>query len=66
MTATPVVLLHDAAIDEYMSTILLTTMPEVDLRAIIVVNGDCITTPAMNAAWRIQQFIGRTDIPLGL
>ncbi|MEO7735848.1 MAG: nucleoside hydrolase [Kofleriaceae bacterium] len=64
--ATPVILLHDAAIDEYISTILLTTMPEVDLRAIIVVNGDCITTPAMNAAWRIQQFIQRTDIPLGL
>jgi len=63
---TPVILLHDAAIDEYMATILLTTMPEMDLRAIIVVNGDCIATPAMNAAWRIQQFIGRTEIPLGL
>lgn len=63
---TPVVLLHDAAIDEYMATVLLTTMREVELRAIVVVNGDCITTPAMNAAWRIQQLIGRTDIPLGL
>jgi len=63
---TPVILLHDAAIDEYMATILLTTMPGVDLRAVVVVNGDCITTPAMNAAWRIQQFIRRTDIPLGL
>jgi purine nucleosidase len=63
---TPVILLHDAAIDEYMATMLLTTMPEVDLRAIVVVNGDCITTPAMNAAWRIQQYIGQTDIPLGL
>lgn len=64
--STPVVLLHDAAIDEYMATVLLTTMKEVELLAIIVVNGDCITTPAMNAAWRIQQYIGRTDIPLGL
>lgn len=63
---TPVILLHDAAIDEYISTILLTTMPELTLSAIVVVNGDCITTPAMNAAWRIQQYIGRTDIPLGL
>lgn len=62
----PVILLHDAAIDEYMATILLTTMSGIDLRAIVVVNGDCITTPAMNAAWRIQQFIDRTDIPLGL
>ncbi|WP_437935052.1 nucleoside hydrolase [Sorangium sp. So ce341] len=64
--STPVILLHDAAIDEYIATILLTTMPEVTLSAIIVVNGDCITTPAMNAAWRIQQYIRRTDIPLGL
>jgi purine nucleosidase len=63
---TPVILLHDAAIDEYMAVMLLTTMPEVDLAAIVVVNGDCITRPAMNAGWRIQQFIGRTDIPLGL
>ena len=65
-TNTPVILLHDAAIDEYMATVLLTTMSGVDLRAVVVVNGDCITTPAMNAAWRIQQFIGRTDIPLGI
>jgi purine nucleosidase len=64
--STPVILVHDAAIDEYMATVLLTTMPEVDLRGIVVVNGDCIATPAMNAAWRIQQFIGRTEIPLGL
>ena len=63
---TPVILLHDAAIDEYIATILLTTMPEVTLAAVVVVNGDCITKPAMNAAWRIQQFIGRTAIPLGL
>lgn len=63
---TPVILLHDAAIDEYIATILLTAMPEVTLKAVVVVNGDCITKPAMNAAWRIQQFIGRTDIPLGL
>jgi purine nucleosidase len=63
---TPVILIHDGAIDEYMATVLLTMMPEVDLKAIIIVNGDCITTPAMNAAWRIQQFIRRTDIPLGV
>src|SRR5690606_24980561 len=63
---TPIILLHNAAINEYISTILLTTMPEVARQAIVVVNGDCITTPAMNAAWRIQQYIGHTDIPLGL
>lgn len=62
----PVVIIHDAAIDEYMSTILLTTMQDVRLEGIVVVNADCIYAPAMDAAWRIQQFIGRTDIPLSL
>lgn len=62
----PVVIIHDAAIDEYMSTILLTTMPDLSLDGIVIVNADCIYGPAMDAAWRIQQFIGRTDIPLSL
>lgn len=62
----PVVIIHDAAIDEYMSTILLTTMQDVRLDGIVIVNADCIYGPAMDAAWRIQQFIGRTDIPLSL
>lgn len=61
-----VVIVHDAAIDEYMSTILLTTMKDVSLEGIVIVNADCIYGPAMDAAWKIQQFIDRTDIPLSL
>ena len=63
---TPVVFVHDAAIDEYMATVLLATMPEVDLRAIVIVNADCIAGPAMNAAWKIQSFLKRPKMPLGL
>lgn len=61
-----VVVIHDAAVDEYMSCILLTTMEGVSLEGIVIVNADCIYGPAMDAAWKIQQFIGRTDIPLSL
>ena len=61
-----VVLVHDAAIDEYMSTILLTTMEDVVLDGIVIVNADCIYGPAMDAAWKIQQYIDGTDIPLSL
>jgi purine nucleosidase len=61
-----VLLNHDAAIDEYMATILLTTMAGVDLQGIVVTNADCIAAPAMETAWKIQSFIGRTDIPLSL
>ena len=57
---------HDAAIDEYMATVLLTTMENVDLRAIVITNADCVGDPAMQTAWRIQSFLGETDIPLGL
>jgi purine nucleosidase len=66
MPSTPVVLLHDAAIDEYMVTGLLTVMPNIDLRGIVIVNADCIAEPAMDAASKLQQFLGREDIPLAL
>ena len=63
---TPVVILHDAAIDEYISSMLLTVMPGIDLLGIIVINADCIADPAMDASSRLLQFMGRTDIPVAL
>lgn len=61
-----VILVHDAAIDEYMSQVLLTTMPNVNLLGAVVVNADCIDSAAMQTAWQIMSYIGRTDVPLGL
>lgn len=64
--STRVVQIHDAAIDEYMSTMLLTTMEDVHLDGIVIVNADCIYGPAMQTAWKIQNYIDQTDIPLTL
>ena len=61
-----VILVHDAAIDEYMSQVLLTTMPGINLLGAVIVNADCIDSAAMQAAWQIMSYIGRTDIPMGL
>lgn len=61
-----VILVHDAAIDEYMSLVLLTTMPNVNLLGSIVVNADCIDSAAMQTQFQILSYIGRTDIPVGL
>jgi len=61
-----VILVHDAAIDEYMSQVLLTTMPGVNLLGAVIVNADCIDSAAMQAAWQIMSYIGRTDVPMGL
>lgn len=58
-----VVFNHDAAIDEYIAGVLLTTMPAIALEQIIITNGDCVAGPAMNAAYRIQQYLQQsTDI----
>ncbi|HEY2013800.1 MAG TPA: nucleoside hydrolase [Bryobacteraceae bacterium] len=64
--ATKVLLIHDAAIDEYMSTVLLATMPNVELAGIVVVSADCIGGVAMQVAWKIQHFIGMPGVPLSL
>ena len=60
-----VILVQDAAIDEYMSQVLLTTMP-VNLLGVSIVNADCIDTAAMQAAWKINAYIGAQTMPLGL
>jgi len=61
-----VILIHDAAVDEYVSTMLLTLMPEIDLAAVIIVNADCIAQPALDAASKLHQFLGKPDLPLAL
>jgi inosine-uridine nucleoside N-ribohydrolase len=62
----PVVFIHDAAIDDFIATLLLVAMPDVDLKGIIVTNADCIPEPAMNVCSRLNQFMGCPDMPLGL
>jgi purine nucleosidase len=60
-----VILVQDAAIDEYVSQMLLTTMP-VNLLGVSIVNADGIDTAAMQTAWKIDAYIGASSIPLGL
>jgi purine nucleosidase len=61
-----VILIHDGAIDEYMATMLLLTMRNVDLQGIVIVPGNCLPEIGMQTAWKIQSFLGRTGIPLSL
>ena len=49
---------HDAAIDEFMAALLLTTMEEVDYLGSVIMNADCIYTYAMQAQWKIQEYLG--------
>jgi purine nucleosidase len=62
----PVLFIHDAAIDDFIATLLLVAMPNVDLKGIVIADADCIPQPGIDAANRLQQFMGRPDIPLAL
>ncbi|MCB0695943.1 MAG: nucleoside hydrolase, partial [Chitinophagaceae bacterium] len=55
-----------AAIDDFVATAVLLTMPNIELQGIVVTNADCIATPAMNTSWRVSQFFGIEHIPLTL
>ena len=61
-----VVSLQDAAIDEYICTMLLAPMHGIDLAGVIIVNVDCLAEPAMQAASKLQQFLQRKDIPVAV
>lgn len=65
---TPVIFNHSAAIDDFVSTAVLATMPDIDIKGIVVTNADCIATPAMNTSSRVHQFLGldKKNIPLTL
>ena len=49
---------HDAAIDEFMAAVLLTTMENVAYLGSVIMNADCIYNYAMQAQWKIQKFLG--------
>jgi purine nucleosidase len=63
---TPLVFIHDAAIDDFVATLLLDSMPQYDLKGIVIVNADCVPLPGIEVAARVNAFMGRPDLPLGL
>ena len=65
---TPVIFNHSAAIDDFVSTAVLASMSNMDIKGIIVTNADCIATPAMDTSSKVHQFLGldKKNIPLVL
>lgn len=55
---------HDGAIDDFLSSILLMTMPEVEPLGIVVTPADCYIDAAISVSRKILDFMGRNDIPV--
>lgn len=61
-----VIYIQDGAADEFMASLLLTTMPEANLLGVILVNTDTIWNIAMDVQWKLLSLVNKTDIPVGL
>lgn len=61
--ARSVVLIQDGAVDELMSVALLTTMPvsDVSYAGCIVVNGDCLLAPTIQATHKILDYMAKLN-----
>jgi purine nucleosidase len=68
MSKEKVLFIHDAAIDEFMAALLLTTMDDIEYLGSVIMNADCIYNYAMNAQWKIQELlkIDQTKYPISL
>ncbi len=64
--ATPVIFNHSAAIDDFVATALLLTMPNINLQGVLVTNADCIAAPAMKTTYMVHKLFEIDNIPLSL
>jgi purine nucleosidase len=63
---TPIILDHDGSVDDLMALLLVLSMPEVELRAVVVTEADCYVEPALSATHAILRLAGRPDVPVGV
>jgi len=55
---------HDGGVDDYLATMLLMTMDNVQPLGIVVTAADCYPQPAVNATRKILDLMGFSDIPV--
>lgn len=61
----PLVLMdHDGGVDDYLATLLLMTMEDIQPLGIVVTPADCYIQPAVSATRKILDLVGRWDIPV--
>lgn len=55
---------HDGGVDDYLATMLLMTMDNVQPLGVVVTAADCYPQPAVNATRKILDLMGFSDIPV--
>ncbi|MBD1891963.1 nucleoside hydrolase [Coleofasciculus sp. FACHB-SPT9] len=55
---------HDGGVDDYLATMLLMTMDDVQPLGIVVTPADCYVQPGVSATRKILDLMGRSDVPV--
>lgn len=55
---------QDGGVDDYLATLLLMTMEDIQPLGIVVTPADCYIEPAVSATRKILDLVGRSDIPV--
>jgi len=64
MTKQLVLMDHDGGVDDYLATMLLLTMDNVQLMGVVVTPADCYVQPAVSATRKIIDLMGFSHIPV--
>ena len=59
-----VIMSHDGGVDDYLSVMLLLTIPNVETLGIVVTPADCYIEPAVSATRKILDVMGKSHIPV--
>lgn len=62
----PIVLDHDGSVDDIVALLLAVLVPQLDLRAVIVTDGDCYGAPALAATRKLCHALDAGSIPVAL
>ena len=60
----PVLMDHDGAVDDFLATMLLMTMDDIEVLGVVVTPADCYPQPAVSATRKILDLMGGSDIPV--
>jgi purine nucleosidase len=55
---------HDGGVDDYLATLLLMAMENIQPLGVVVTPADCYSQPAVSATRKILDLMGRSDIPV--
>ncbi len=62
----PVLFDHDGGVDDFLSLLLLLTMPQVELLGVSITPADCYAEPALETTCKLLRLLGQAHVPVSV